>query len=124
MWHPARRTLASRSTRSAPAPAVQDDAVPPPDLVVEVLSESTAANDRGTKFEDYASHGIGEYWIVDADGGTLEQYVLRGDQYELRLKGTDGTVRLAAIEGAEFPVRAFFDDSENDRAVAAARPST
>jgi Uma2 family endonuclease len=96
---------------------------PPPDLVVEVLSESTAAYDRGTKFEDYASHGIGEYWIVDADTATLEQYVLRGDQYELRLKGSDGTVRLVAIEGADFPVRALFDDAENDRAVAAARPA-
>jgi Uma2 family endonuclease len=38
---------------------------PAPDLVVEILSESTEAVDRGIKFEDYALHGVAEYWIID-----------------------------------------------------------
>ena len=33
---------------------------PPPDLIVEVLSESTEARDRGIKMEDYAAHGVRE----------------------------------------------------------------
>ncbi len=49
---------------------------PAPDFVVEVLSDSTAKNDRETKFEDYAAHGIGECWIVDAENETVEQYFL------------------------------------------------
>ena len=48
---------------------------PAPDLAVEVLSESTAAVDRGIKFEDYAAHGVSEYWIVDPDAETIEQYL-------------------------------------------------
>ncbi len=38
---------------------------PAPDFIVEVLSKGTAHRDRGIKFEDYAVHGIAEYWIVD-----------------------------------------------------------
>jgi Uma2 family endonuclease len=94
---------------------------PPPDLVVEVLSESTERIDRGTKFEDYAAHGVAEYWIVDADQRVLDQYVLRGgESYELAMKAGDGTVRCVASSGAEFPVRALFDDAEHEKALTAA----
>ena len=33
---------------------------PVPDLVVEVLSETTQAVDRGVKFDDCAAHGVAE----------------------------------------------------------------
>ncbi|GAB2598351.1 Uma2 family endonuclease [Spirosoma areae] len=39
--------------------------LPAPDLVIEVLSKSTARRDRGVKFTDYAANGIAEYWIVN-----------------------------------------------------------
>ncbi|MBI1296486.1 Uma2 family endonuclease [bacterium] len=54
---------------------------PAPDLVVEVLSTSTAANERCIKFEDYAAHGVSEYWIIDPDAETVEQYQLSGSTY-------------------------------------------
>ncbi|MEM1123891.1 MAG: Uma2 family endonuclease, partial [Bacteroidota bacterium] len=38
---------------------------PAPDFVVEILSPSTAKNDKTTKKDDYALHGIQEYWIID-----------------------------------------------------------
>ena len=38
---------------------------PAPDLVVEVLSNSTEGRDRGIKYDDYLSEGVAEYWIVD-----------------------------------------------------------
>jgi len=37
-----------------------------PDLLVEILSHSTAYRDIGIKMEMYARFGVGEYWIVDA----------------------------------------------------------
>lgn len=44
----------------------------PPDLVVEVLSRSTAKRDRSDKHRLYEKTGVGEYWIVDpADSSVM-----------------------------------------------------
>lgn len=86
---------------------------PAPDFVVEILSESTAANDRGVKLEDYAAHGVGEYWIIDPTAEFVEQYLLEGDTYQLAVKVVDGPLRSAAVPGFEIPVRALFDESVN-----------
>ena len=90
---------------------------PAPDLVVEVLSPSTEANDRGIKFVDYAAHGVAEYWIVDPDAEMIEQYVLEGEIYQLRVKTDTGTVRSVAVKGFAVPVCAVFDEAEKLAAV-------
>jgi Uma2 family endonuclease len=84
---------------------------PAPDLVVEVLSPSTEDRDRGIKFQDYAAHNVIEYWIIDPDQKTIEQYVLHNRDYELRMKSTTGTVQSVAIPGFLIPVPAIFDES-------------
>ena len=53
-----------------------------PDLVVEVLSDTTGRRDRGIKRDRYAAFGVPEYWIVDADAKRIE--VLRMKGAELR----------------------------------------
>ena len=83
---------------------------PAPDFVVEVLSDSTAANDRGIKFEDYAAHGVHEYWIIDPADEFLEQYRLVDEQYELVMKSNNGTVTSLVLPNFIIPVRAIFDD--------------
>lgn len=90
---------------------------PAPDFVVEVLSPSTEANDRGVKFEDYAAHGVAEYWLIDLEAETLEQYLLDGERYALNIKARTGTVKSLAIAGFEIPIRAMFDPSENTATV-------
>lgn len=37
-----------------------------PDLVVEIVSSSSSAFDRGQKLHWYAEYGVREYWLVDA----------------------------------------------------------
>jgi Uma2 family endonuclease len=86
---------------------------PTPDFIVEVLSPSTEDIDRTIKFEDYAEHGVKEYWIIDPDPETIEQYVLAGDVYKLLVKVQTGTIRSRVIEGFDIPVRAVFDEQEN-----------
>lgn len=49
-----------------------------PDLVVEVLSHSTANRDRGYKKNLYAKHGVKEYWIVNPTDRSVEVYLSRG----------------------------------------------
>ncbi len=43
-----------------------------PDLVVEILSPSTAQWDRRTKRQVYAKFGCKEYWLVDTEAQTVE----------------------------------------------------
>lgn len=50
-----------------------------PDLVVEVLSRSTAERDRGIKRKRYAWFGVPEYWVVDVDARLVEVYRLLED---------------------------------------------
>lgn len=45
-----------------------------PDLVVEVLSKTTAKNDRSKKKYTYAKYGVKEYWIVDIWSKSVEVY--------------------------------------------------
>lgn len=48
-----------------------------PDLVVEVLSHSTANRDRGYKKDAYAKSGVREYWIVNPGDRSVEVYLSR-----------------------------------------------
>jgi len=52
-----------------------------PDLVVEILSASTAAHDRATKLNLYAEAGIPEVWLMDPLARTVEVLKLQGDKY-------------------------------------------
>lgn len=45
-----------------------------PDLVVEVLSKTTAKNDKSKKKYTYAKYGVKEYWIVDVWSKSVEVY--------------------------------------------------
>jgi len=54
-------------------------AVGAPDLVIEILSPSTAVKDLREKFTLYEKVGVKEYWIVDPANGTLTVYILDKD---------------------------------------------
>lgn len=56
-----------------------------PDLVVEVLSPSTMRNDRMGKKEVYQTCGVREYWLVDPENRTIEQYLLQDGKLELNM---------------------------------------
>ena len=54
-----------------------------PDLAVEVLSPSTAKNDKWHKKNVYESSGVPEYWIVSPREKSIEVYLLQYGQYVL-----------------------------------------
>ena len=54
-----------------------------PDLIVEILSESTEGIDRNLKKELYQKMGVPEYWIVDPADHIVEQHVLEEGAYKL-----------------------------------------
>ena len=56
-----------------------DEVGKPPDMVLEVASDSTARQDIRDKPGIYARVGVPEYWRFDATGGDLYGYPLAGD---------------------------------------------
>ncbi|MFW5745557.1 MAG: Uma2 family endonuclease [Spirochaetota bacterium] len=65
----------------------------PPDLVIEVLSPSTAHRDAGVKFTEYEQHGVEEYWVLDPE--TLAHRFYRRDG-ELLVEFAHDTDRIAS----------------------------
>jgi Uma2 family endonuclease len=86
---------------------------PSPDLIVEILSESTEKFDRGIKFRDYALHSVEEYWLLDPQEEFVEQYILTDKMYKLKIKSSTGTIKSSVITGFEIPVKSIFDKKEN-----------
>jgi Uma2 family endonuclease len=52
-------------------------------LIAEVLSPSTALNDRTTKRRRYQRSRMGEYWIVDIDARVIERWRLDDERPEI-----------------------------------------
>jgi len=70
-----------------------------PDMVVEILSPSTAGRDRIVKFQQYLKAGVREYWIVDMDTKTVSVNVLKNGQYVVNKYGEADTVPVHALNG-------------------------
>ena len=54
-----------------------------PDLVVEILSPSTANNDLGAKKDAYERNGVKEYWIVNHVDKSVQVYHLIEGKFKL-----------------------------------------
>jgi Uma2 family endonuclease len=66
-----------------------------PDVVVELLSESTEAIDRGEKMRVYARQlRVGEYFLFDPFSGVLEGYELDAPGAKYRPKKVDSSGRF------------------------------
>jgi Uma2 family endonuclease len=77
------------------------DTVVNPVLIVEVLSESTEAYDRGGKFEQYRKlPSLLEYLLVAQDAPRIEQFTPQPDGHWLRAEtsGRDASIYLASID--------------------------
>jgi len=70
-----------------------------PHLVVEILSPSTAGNDRTIKKDLYERSGVNEFWIVDPFEQQVDQWVLRDEKYTLLPKSK--VVRLSFLNDIE-----------------------
>lgn len=78
-----------------------------PDLVLEVLSNSTRGVDLVRKFATYATAGVREYWIVDPRQRTITVHTLVAGQYE-PAAAAEEVARSVVLPGLEIVVADVF----------------
>lgn len=72
----------------------------PPDLVVEVISPSTARLDRKQKFRLYERYGVREYWIAEPLERLLSVWQLQSGRFLLLDVYDEAETFTSALIGA------------------------
>lgn len=82
-----------------------------PDLVIEILSQSTRNTDEVVKYERYERFGVREYWLADSTRETVTVYRLEGDRFrktaELSARAGD-VLTTSLLPGLRFAVADLF----------------
>jgi len=81
-----------------------------PDLIIEILSPSTAYYDIKKKYRVYERHGVKEYWLVDPEMRGVEVFLLNDKgEFSLSLKVYEkGTIKSTVLRGFEFSIDEIF----------------
>jgi len=82
-----------------------------PDLIIEILSPSTAERDRRLKRKTYAKFGVTEYWIVDPEICTVHILRLReGDYHTVNTFSLQQNLTSPLFQGLSLPLTEIFEE--------------
>ena len=81
-----------------------------PDMVVEILSPSTARYDQTIKFNTYQKVGIREYWIVDPEEETLAVNILKDSSYITHVYTSKDAVTVHVLDGCRINLSEIFEE--------------
>jgi Uma2 family endonuclease len=70
-----------------------------PDLVIEILSASSAERDRGIKREQYERAGVRELWLIDPYGPAGTQFFQRQGTRLVEVAPVNGVIYSTAVSG-------------------------
>ena len=70
-----------------------------PDMVVEVLSASSAKHDRTIKQKLYQSAGVREYWIIDPAHKIVDALLLNNGEYMIKSYGEEDAAPVSVLNG-------------------------
>jgi Uma2 family endonuclease len=94
--------------------AGDDDVVPAPVVVIEIISPSTAREDRGRKkFDYFATPSIRQYAIVEQDERWVDLYTRTDAGWIDEIVTGDAVLNLSSI-GIEIALDAIYEDTELD----------
>ena len=80
-----------------------------PDLIIEILSPSTAYYDLGRKYEVYEKNGVKEYWIVHPERKSIEIYQNQEGQFKLiQMAKEKDTVNSSLFKDFELNLEKIF----------------
>lgn len=81
-----------------------------PDLIVEIVSPSSAFYDTVEKKEIYRKYGVKEYWLIFPEERAVEILTLEKDEYlEFCKTKKTGIVKSKVLEGLEINSQEVFD---------------
>lgn len=83
-----------------------------PDLVIEIISNSSRRLDRLTKLNLYQRAGVREYWIVDPDACVVSVYALKDGAYHAAVAyGADSSVRVGILDDCTIDLSTVFPET-------------
>ena len=88
-----------------------------PDMVVEILSPSTASKDMLLKFIKYQKAGVREYWIVDPQTKVIRVCILNNGKYDSIDYHDADKIAANILDGFEIDIKRLFADIETDTAL-------
>lgn len=82
----------------------------PPDVVVEILSPSTAYYDLRVKKKVYERAGVREYWIVDPMERSLEIYTNSEEGFKLTSRGVEKSKVFSKVLDIDLDLEEVFKE--------------
>ncbi len=80
-----------------------------PDLVIEIISESTAYRDLVQKKKLYARFGVKEYWIVIPEESSVDLFTLKDDVFVLHKSySKDDTLQSQLLQKLKIELKKIF----------------
>jgi Uma2 family endonuclease len=83
-----------------------------PDMVVEILSESTRSLDKLKKFNIYLEAGVSEYWVVHPEDRYIEVYILENGKYHATMYGDKNVVPVHTVKDCTIDLSQIFEPVE------------
>ena len=81
-----------------------------PDLIVEIISPSTASKDITIKYELYQETGVGEYWLVFPNEMIVQIFVLQDGVYQRKgVYSEDAQIPVHTLPGLLVKVEEIFE---------------
>jgi Uma2 family endonuclease len=80
-----------------------------PDMVVEILSPTTARFDRLVKFKKYLEAGVREYWIVDPETHSVQDCVLENGRYVVTMYADTDEVPVNIFKPCKINLQDVFE---------------
>jgi len=81
-----------------------------PDMVVEILSPSTASKDMLLKHRKYLQACVREYWVVDPQLKIVRVHVLKDGRYDYIDYLETSRVPVRTLDGCEIDIQKVFAD--------------
>ncbi|MDR1930017.1 MAG: Uma2 family endonuclease [Treponema sp.] len=80
----------------------------PPDMVVDILSPSTAKYDLVEKLNKYRLAGVRECWFADPEEKIVQAHIMEGGEHKFAVYEPGATAPVRILPGCQIDLKAVF----------------